>query len=99
MTFEISWVSKLNIPHLPFARFLQKMANRICVGHIQYGPPNRAKRYLTRLKSEVRAYQKTGNVEYLYNIANYAFLESIAPEHEKHHENNFVPSVTRGKVK
>jgi len=53
---------------------------------------------MTRMKLEVTAYRKSGNREHLLNIANYAWLESQAPENPKFHWDNTVDSVTRGKV-
>ena len=80
-----------------FHSFLQRMANRISVGHIRYGVPNQRKAYMSRLTVELTAYKKTGNAEHLLNIANYAFLESYAPEHNAHHLDSTVESVTRKK--
>lgn len=77
---------------------MQRQANRIDVGHLRYGVPERRKRYMTRLKLEVKAYIKTGNIEHLFNAANYCALESMTPEHKNFHENIYVDSVTRGKV-
>lgn len=102
MILSIDWLKRVETinPGLTnnFQKFFQKCANRIIHGAIQYGKTNSNRKYLTRLDLEVKAYKKTGNAEYLYNIANYAFLEYCAPEHKKHHENNEVDSITRGKV-
>lgn len=67
-------------------------------GHVRYGAPDRRKKYMTRLFLELKAYKKTGNVEQLYNIANYCILESIAPENKKFHFYALADSVTRGKI-
>lgn len=77
--------------------FLQKMVNRLVVGEYRYGAPKKSQNYLSRLKTEVRAYSKTGNQEQLINIANYCWLESVAPEHKKSNFNPGVDSVTRGR--
>lgn len=82
-----------------FRSFLNAISKRILQGRARYGKPEARKKYHTRLKMEVKAYSKTGNIEHLYNIANYCFLESIEPEHPKSGLNAFVNSVTRGKVK
>jgi hypothetical protein len=78
-----------------FKDFLQKMANRLCVGQCQYGPPRKDKLFFSRLKKESTAYGKKGNMEQLLNIAVYAYLESFAPQNPKFHFDNTVDSVTR----
>jgi hypothetical protein len=67
-------------------------------GEYRYGPGNREQRYSTRLLREIGAYIKTGNKEHLINVSNYCILESIYPEHENHHYNDEVESVTRSIV-
>lgn len=78
-----------------FNFFLQLMTNRRAVGHLRYGRAQRSKKYLTRMKKELKVYIKEGNMEQLINIANYAFLESIAPEHPQFHFDPFRKSATR----
>lgn len=78
-----------------FLSFLRRMGMRIAVGHIRYGEPDRRKRYMYRMKKELAAYKKSGNLEHLYNLANYAFLESVEPEHMAHHFDGTVESATR----
>jgi hypothetical protein len=81
-----------------FMVFLQRMANRRVVGGLRYGyRPKAEQKYLSRLKVEVAAYTKTGNSEHLFNIANYCFLESQAPENKRFHWDNTTESVTRKK--
>lgn len=75
--------------------FLQLMTNRKQVGGLRYGPPAKKQKYLSRMKKELAAYEKTGNMEQLLNIAVYCFLESEAPENRKFHFDNTVDSVTR----
>ena len=48
-----------------------------------------------RLGEELKAYKKTGNMEALFNIANYAWLESLAPENPKFHYDPTAKSNTR----
>lgn len=79
-----------------FQWFLQEVINRSLVGGIRYGPIDKRKQYLSRLKKELKAYIADGNREQLLNIAVYAFLESYAPENKKYHVNEFADSVTRG---
>ena len=97
---EIWWTSKLNLPNKSaFQDFVTRMSKRLAAGRAQYGPPDARQRYLSRMKLEVKAYQRTGNMEHLINIANYAHLEAFAPENKKFHLDNGVESVTRGKIK
>ena len=87
---------RVNRPKLQiFKMFAQTMVNRLYVGDLRYGPPDKKQRYFSRLQKEVRAYKVTGNAEHLLNIANYCVLEWIAPEHKDHHFNPTVDSVTR----
>ena len=53
---------------------------------------------MTRLGLELKAYRRTGNRELLLNIANYSWLESVAPENKKFHWDNTAESATRGKI-
>ncbi len=98
---EIFWSRKLELAKRTeqgFKSFIQGMANRIAQGHARYGHPKVEKKYLTRLKLEVKAYQKSGNQEHLINVANYCFLESLEPEHKKSHFDSSIDSATRGKL-
>jgi len=76
-------------------KFLQKMVNRFFIGFLRYAGPHGKQLYLSRLQKELKAYKRTGNQENLINVAVYCVLESIAPEHPKHHHNEIVDSVTR----
>jgi hypothetical protein len=98
-TMEIFWSKKLNVPNEEkFRDFVQRMANRIGVGHPRYGAPDAKKRYDKRLKMEVETYLATGNAEHLINAANYCWLESITPSHPNFHLDDTVDSATRGKM-
>lgn len=88
----------LNVPASEmsaFKKFLQQMTNRRGVGFIRYGLVIHRQGYMSKLETELKAYKRTGNREQLINIAVYAFLESYAPENEKHHFDANVRSVTR----
>jgi len=52
---------------------------------------------MSRMREEVKAYVKSGNQEQLINIANYCWLETVAPEHPKSNFDPSVESVTRKK--
>ena len=75
--------------------YLQAMLNRILVGELRYGPPNRRKKYMRRMKLELRAYAREGNFEQLLNLCNYAYLESVAPENRKLYFDPAAASATR----
>lgn len=96
---QVFWSEKLRLPFKEdFAAFLNYMSKRIAGGAARYGPPDREKKYMTRLALELKAYRKTGNMEHLINVANYAWLESVAPENKRFHFDNMVDSVTRGRM-
>lgn len=81
---------------MEYKMFLQAMLFRRIQGGMRYGDrPKKRQQYMTRLKKELDHYIDTGNHEQLLNIANYAFLESVAPQNPKYHWNNTVDSVTR----
>ncbi len=81
-----------------YRAFMQGMCNRRVVGALRYGDiPKARQKYLSRLKMELKAYEKHGNFEQLLNIANYAFLEGAAPQNPKLHFDPNAESVTRGK--
>jgi hypothetical protein len=92
---KLKWSSKSPRDPQKFLDFVQRQANRLIVGEWRYGAPNRRQLYMSRLEKELEAYKKDGNVEQLINIANYAFLESIEPEHPQAHFDNLVASRTR----
>lgn len=77
-------------------RFLQAMVYRAGVGNLRYGSPATRKKYLTRMSKELKAYKATGNAESLFNLAVYAWLETVTPEHRNQHFNMAAESVTRG---
>jgi hypothetical protein len=101
MVFEVRFPDSVQLDSrslVEYKFFLQAMANRRVVGGIRYGDkPKSKQKYMTRLGKELKAYRATGNVEHLINIANYAFLESVAPEHKHQHWDASVESVTRKK--
>lgn len=75
--------------------FMQAQVNRIVVGELRYGAPNRRKKYLTRSRLELRQYSLTGNIEHLLNAANYCFLETYAPQNPKCFFDPAAASATR----
>lgn len=78
-------------------QFLQSLVNRLLVGALRYekNGPQPENRYLSRMERELKAYKRTGNMECLLNIANYAFLESQAPENQRFNHDSYAGSNTR----
>jgi hypothetical protein len=101
MELKLFWIHGAADKARAFALFAQKMANRLIVGVFRYdkGRPLRQAQYHTRLKAEVKAYGRTGNLGHLVNAANYCFLESAAPEHKRAHWGEEHTSVTRHTLK
>jgi hypothetical protein len=91
----IRWLKSYGFDAEVFRDFVQRQANRLAVGHLRYGPAHRRKKYMSRLQIELDAYKESGNREHLINIANYAILESFAPEHPQAHFDNMAASATR----
>lgn len=84
---------KFRIGSKKLEAFCQMMADRIMVGAFRHeeGKDNFGipiQDYHKRLKSKLRLYETTGNLEYLIDVANYAALEfynSLHPnQHHKH---------------
>lgn len=99
MVIEIKVPDSMNLNWrtiVELTAFMQAMANRICVGQVRYGLPVKRQRYMSRAIKELQAYKESGNAEQLFNLANYAFLESYKPENKKIHWDASVDSVTRG---
>lgn len=98
MDITLKTPNSISLPALEsfeFKCFLQLMVNRSAVGYLRYGKTKRSTKFLTRMKKELKAYEKTGNMEQLVNVAVYCFLESYAPENRKFHFDPSVDSVTR----
>jgi hypothetical protein len=74
---------KFNFPVDP--SFLQKMVNRLLVGHYRYGENGSRQDYLRRARQALTDYANTGNVEFLIDAANYAMLEAHYPLHYNVH--------------
>jgi hypothetical protein len=98
MKIELFWSDHIKHLSATASDFFQKLANRAIQGHYRYGPPDKRKKYLTRLSMELKEYKKRGNCEQLYNIAVFCWLESLEPENKKFHFDPSVDSVTRGRI-
>jgi hypothetical protein len=68
--------------------FMQGMVNRMIHGFIKYGHVMR-KEYVPDsipcLVQRLKKYKETGNTEWLIDIANYAMMEFMRPNHKKAH--------------
>ena len=69
--------------------FMTLMANRLLIGFFRYGPLRVPGRKPTQNIKEVRKrialYEKTGNQEYLVDVANFAMVEFMKPCHPDPH--------------
>ena len=65
--------------------FFQCMINRLLVGKHRHGKADRSQDYLFRLKGVLGHYERTGNQEFLVDVANYAMLECMHPSHPESH--------------
>lgn len=64
--------------------FIILMRNRCTVGVCRYGPVlEDPLAFIGRLKAKVAEYERTGNLDMLPDIANYAMFEFIAPQHPR----------------
>lgn len=64
--------------------------NRMVMSHFKYGhiKENAENRYvdiIATLEKRLQAYKDTGNTEYLADIANFAMIEFMYPQHPKAH--------------
>lgn len=106
MKLELEWPK--SVPKNQFSQeFLQGMLNRVAVGYLRYGE-NSAKRTsknaVQKLSVDARVYRvlskylKTGNTEFLMDVANYAMLEFMDPVHKEAHfspsDSDPTPSIT-----
>ena len=70
--------------------FIEGMKNRIVMSHHKYGwmsetYPNHLADAIGSLEMRLAAYKKTGNTEFLMDIANFAMIEYMFPQHDNAH--------------
>jgi hypothetical protein len=69
--------------------FIQGMLDRMLQSHYKYGRVKdnypEAKDAIGNLKTRLELYAKTGNTEFLMDVANFAMIEFMAPAHPKAH--------------
>lgn len=71
---------------------------QMVVGHYKYGSirknaKNRLIEYIPTLEKRVQAYKETGNTEFLADIANFAMIEYMYPQHPNAH---YTPTDSDG---
>lgn len=87
--------------------FVQKMRNRIAMSHFKYGWMKdtypEIGNAIASLKERLELYEKTGNLEYLIDVANFAMIETMYPRHPKAHfeatDSDKSPGVVGGSYK
>ena len=72
--------------------FNSLMKNRMIMSFYKYGPikenyGNRLVKAIPNLEKRLNMYKETGNTEYLVDIANFAMIEYMYPQHPKAHFN------------
>lgn len=79
-----------NVPSSEFSQtFAQGMADRMSMSYYKYGKV--AEAYpshvdaIASLKLRLDKYERTGNTEWLMDVANFAMIEFMHPRHEKAH--------------
>ena len=83
LSYEFLFISQMNTD------FFQLMINRLIMGGLRYGVhcTKGKKKYdrVASIKKRLEAYNKTGNMEHLVDIANEALCEYTDPSHPKAH--------------
>lgn len=87
--------------------FIQKMRNRIVVSHYKYGWMRdtypEIGDAIASLKERLELYEKTGNLEHLIDVANFAMIEFMLPRHPKAHfeaqDSDKSPGIVGGSYK
>lgn len=69
--------------------FVDGMKARMLVSFYKYGPIATAYpdviSAISSLRQRLEAYERTGNTEYLIDVANFAMIEFMLPSHERTH--------------
>jgi hypothetical protein len=86
-----------SVPETEWSKdFLQGMIDRMGMSYFKYGPlsiayPERVNA-VASLKRRLEKYEKTGNTEFLMDLANFAMIEFMRPAHPEAH---FRPTDSR----
>lgn len=82
-------------------QFDELRKNRMEVSYYKYGPVK--ENYgaglisaISNLEKRLELYKQTGNTEYLCDVANFAMIEFMHPQHKKAHFNNMSESPGLG---
>lgn len=82
------------------SKFDELRKNRMIVSFHKYGPVkenygNKLVSCIDNLEKRLKLYKETGNTEYLSDVANFAMIEFMFPQHPKAHFNNesFSPGL------
>jgi hypothetical protein len=75
--------------------------NRMVVSYHKYGPlsenyGNKLVKAVNNLEKRLELYKQTGNTEYLLDVANFAMIEFMYPQHPKAHFDNLSESPGLG---
>jgi len=74
--------------------FIEKMKNRMIASFYKYGPlaqnvgrenPKDNTGEIASLKKRLELYEETGNTEWLVDVANFAMIEFMFPQHSNAH--------------
>lgn len=69
--------------------FVQKMRNRIVMSHYKYGWMSETYPEIgdaiASLEERLELYKKTGNLEHLIDVGNFAMIEYMRPRHKNAH--------------
>lgn len=81
--------------------FVGYMYRRLVLGAYRYGPVKTARRSYNNLKAihaRTEAYDRTGNLDYLFDVANMALLEFFRGKHPNAHLNSAEHSMTTEEI-
>jgi hypothetical protein len=78
-------------------RFDDLRKNRMYISHFKYGhikenAINKNVDYIASLEKRLKAYKETGNTEFLADVANFAMIEFMYPQHLEAHYNDISES-------
>lgn len=81
----------MNILDTEYSTYFDKLRqNRMEVSYFKYGPitenaGNKLVKIIESLELRLEKYKQTGNTEFLADIANFAMIEYVYPQHSKAH--------------
>lgn len=94
---------RLTAPESEFSpEFVQGMADRMSVSFFKYGRVRKGAQTMDTMKSlalRLKAYEETGNTEYLIDVANFCMIEFMHPRHPKAHFKSTDSEGSPGRVR